>query len=50
VVRADLPCAPCYFRQLHACPHHHACMTEVTSGMVIDRIEHVLAVERRKAV
>jgi lipopolysaccharide heptosyltransferase I len=50
VVRADRPCAPCYFRQLHACPHNHACMTEVASGMVIDRIERILAAERRSAV
>jgi ADP-heptose:LPS heptosyltransferase len=50
VVRADLPCAPCYFRQLHACPHDHACMNGVTSGMVIDRIERILAADRRTAV
>jgi lipopolysaccharide heptosyltransferase I len=47
VVRADLPCAPCYFRQLHACPHNHACMNEVTSSMVIERIERILAIDRR---
>ena len=47
VVRAELDCAPCYFRQLRACPHNHACMTSVTPGMVIERIEHVLAGSRR---
>ena len=47
VVRAELDCAPCYFRQLHACPHNHACMTGVTPGMVIERIEAVLAGGRR---
>jgi heptosyltransferase-1 len=43
VVRVQKECAPCYFRQLSACPHDHACMREVTPGMVIDRIERVLA-------
>jgi lipopolysaccharide heptosyltransferase I len=47
VVRANLDCAPCYFRQLSACPHNHACMTGVTPGMVIERIEAVLAARRR---
>jgi ADP-heptose:LPS heptosyltransferase len=47
VVSAGRACAPCYFRQLHACPHEHACMREVTSEMVIARVEHVLAVGRR---
>jgi heptosyltransferase-1 len=47
VVRADRPCMPCYFRQLRSCPHDHACMTGVTPGMVIERIERVLAGERR---
>jgi lipopolysaccharide heptosyltransferase I len=42
VVRADVPCAPCYFRQLCDCPNQHACMTEVTPGMVIDRVERIL--------
>jgi heptosyltransferase-1 len=43
VVRVAKDCAPCYFRQLSACPHDHACMREVAPGMVIDRIERVLA-------
>jgi lipopolysaccharide heptosyltransferase II len=47
VVHAKVDCAPCYFRQLRACPHNHACMTGVTPGMVIERIEHVLASNRR---
>ncbi len=47
VVQAHLPCAPCYFRQLRACPHNHACMTEVTAGMVIERIEQILGGGRR---
>jgi heptosyltransferase I len=47
VVRADLPCSPCYLRRLSACPNGHACMKEVTGAMVIERVEEVLAGERR---
>jgi ADP-heptose:LPS heptosyltransferase len=47
VVRADVPCAPCYLRQLHDCPHQHACMNAVTPEMVIERIERILAREYR---
>jgi lipopolysaccharide heptosyltransferase I len=43
VVRADVPCAPCYLRKLSACPHQHACMRELTAEMVIERVEWVLA-------
>jgi heptosyltransferase-1 len=47
VVQAHVPCAPCYFRQLHACPHQHACMKQVTPEMVIARLEHILTTTRR---
>jgi lipopolysaccharide heptosyltransferase I len=47
VVRVQKECAPCYFRQLSACPHNHACMRDVTPGMVIDCIERVLTGVRR---
>jgi lipopolysaccharide heptosyltransferase I len=47
VVRAEVDCAPCYFRQLRACPHNHACMTGVTPSMVIARIEQILSADRR---
>jgi len=43
VVRADLPCSPCYFRRLSQCPHDHACMKEVTAELVIGRVKIVLA-------
>ena len=36
VVRAGVPCAPCYLRRLSACPHDHACMRQVTAAMVLD--------------
>ena len=39
VVRTAKECAPCYFRQLSDCPHNHACMRDVTPGMVIEGIE-----------
>jgi heptosyltransferase I len=42
VVRAAVPCAPCYLRKLSHCPHAHRCMTEVTGGTVIERVEQVL--------
>jgi heptosyltransferase I len=43
VLRADLPCSPCYLRALSRCRHEHACMTEISAQLVIDRIEPVLA-------
>jgi lipopolysaccharide heptosyltransferase I len=45
VVWAGVPCAPCYFKSLSQCPHDHACMRQVTAGMVIERVEAVLAGE-----
>jgi lipopolysaccharide heptosyltransferase I len=42
VVRANVGCAPCYLRQLRACPHQHACMRHVSSAMVIEHIHRVL--------
>ncbi len=47
VVRVQKECAPCYFRQLKDCPHDHACMRDVTPGMVIACIERVLSGARR---
>jgi lipopolysaccharide heptosyltransferase I len=43
VVRAELPCAPCYLRQVRRCPNGHACMTQVSAAMVIDRVERMAA-------
>lgn len=42
VVRANVPCAPCYLRKLHSCRHAHRCMTEVTSQAVIARLDQIL--------
>jgi ADP-heptose:LPS heptosyltransferase len=47
VVRAGLPCSPCYHRRLRSCPHGHACMSEVSAAAVIERVEAVLAVAAR---
>lgn len=43
VLRADLPCSPCYLRQLSRCRHGHACMKDVAAGAVIARMESILA-------
>jgi lipopolysaccharide heptosyltransferase I len=49
VVRAGVPCAPCYLRKVRRCPHAHECMTRVTGAEVIDRLEGILAYERAPA-
>ncbi len=43
VVRAGVNCSPCNLRHLRDCPHAHACIERVTAGMVIERVERVLA-------
>jgi heptosyltransferase I len=42
VVRAGLPCSPCYLRRLKSCKHGHACMAELPVVAVIERAESVL--------
>jgi len=42
VLQADLPCSPCYLRQLSRCRHGHACMDEVSAAAVIGRVESML--------
>ena len=39
VLQANLPCSPCYLRQLSRCPHGHACMHDVSARAVIERME-----------
>ena len=41
VLRADLPCSPCYLRLLSRCQHDHACMSGVSVPAVIERLERV---------
>jgi hypothetical protein len=43
VLRVELPCSPCYLRQLSRCHFGHACMKEVSAGAVIERAEAILA-------
>ena len=43
VLRAELPCSPCYLRQLSRCIHGHACMHKVPAPAVIERVESVLS-------
>jgi lipopolysaccharide heptosyltransferase I len=43
VVRVDLPCSPCNYRRLSQCPFDHACMNQVTSAMVLKRVQKILA-------
>ncbi len=43
VLRADLPCSPCYLRQLSRCAYGHACMQQVSADAAIDRMENFLA-------
>jgi heptosyltransferase-2 len=43
VLRADLPCSPCYLRRLSECPNHHACMEQVSAGDVTKRAQTLVA-------
>jgi lipopolysaccharide heptosyltransferase I len=43
VVRASVPCAPCYLRKLRRCTHGHACMNQVHPDAVIARVAKLLA-------
>src|ERR1700692_1842259 len=42
VLRADLPCSPCYLRELRRCPNNHDCMKNVSAAAVIERAESLL--------
>jgi ADP-heptose:LPS heptosyltransferase len=42
VVRAALPCSPCYLRRLERCPNGHACMNDLPARALIERMEGVL--------
>lgn len=43
VLRVELPCSPCYLRELSRCTHGHACMEKVTAAAVIERVEAIVA-------
>ncbi len=42
VLKAELPCSPCYLRQLSRCAHGHACMHGIAASAVIERMETML--------
>jgi len=50
VVSAELACSPCYLRELSRCPYDHACMRQIASETVIERIEATLAAVDRVAL
>ena len=49
VVRLDLPCSPCNYRRLSQCPFDHACMKQLTSAMVVERVRKILGAPRSDA-
>ncbi len=48
VVRVDLPCSPCNYRRLSQCPFDHACMKQVTSAMVVERVRKILSAAKSR--
>ena len=49
VVRLDLPCSPCNYRRLSQCPFDHACMKQLTSAMVVERVRKLLGAPKSDA-
>jgi heptosyltransferase-1 len=43
VLRVDLPCSPCYLRELRRCNFGHACMKDVSAEAAIERVDGILA-------
>jgi heptosyltransferase I len=43
VLRAGVPCSPCYLRRLRECPNNHVCMADVSAAAVIERLDGILA-------
>ncbi len=50
VIRAGVPCSPCYLRRLSECPNDHACMKDVGAATVIARVDALLAKQSAKTV
>ncbi len=42
VARLDLPCSPCYLKDVADCPHEHRCMRELLPATVVERVRRVL--------
>jgi len=49
VVRLDLPCSPCNYRWLRQCPFDHACMKQLSSAMVVERVREILRTTKSHA-
>jgi len=47
VLQAGVLCSPCYLRQLSRCRHGHACMENVSSHAVIERMNSILEMQYR---
>jgi len=45
VVSMNLPCSPCNYKRLSQCPFDHACMKQVTSAMVVERVRKIMTVK-----
>jgi ADP-heptose:LPS heptosyltransferase len=39
VLRADLPCSPCYLRRLAQCPYDHRCMRDLDVATVVSVLQ-----------
>ena len=48
VVRAGVPCSPCYLRRLRECPNRHVCMTTVNASAVIAPVDAILAKQQAR--
>ena len=42
VARLDLPCSPCYLKDVADCPYGHRCMKELRPDVVIERVRRGL--------
>ena len=49
VLRAELPCSPCYLRKLSLCTNGHACMHRIEPSQVIAKMEATVASPGAKA-
>ncbi|GMU20551.1 MAG: hypothetical protein AMXMBFR13_06480 [Phycisphaerae bacterium] len=49
VARLDLPCSPCYLKNVAECPHEHRCMRALTPGMIVSRIRDCLPISQSEA-
>jgi len=48
VIRAGVPCSPCYLRRLSQCPNSHICVEKLSAGSVIEKIDAALACTKQQ--